>query len=228
MTKLVKKIMLPGLIIFFMLNLFIYYYFVLSFAIRPRISEKLISSGIEINSFNPSRIYLSLNIPQYQSSSLSIIDNHSPLVYFPQASQLSTITIMLSDGYHQLDIILIDEIERIELHQSIDIASGTQSLKVIVVDEKHIPVKNFSVHLELVDYSHISCESSTNYLGEAMFQNLPTHSKLYIETISEKTNRYAYMDIDDLNSANVTLVLQEMSKYHVDDYDPSDQGYKAV
>ncbi|CAF1395914.1 unnamed protein product [Rotaria magnacalcarata] len=216
------NVVIVCLLIFLTINLIIYW------STRTRLSEKLIHSGIKINSFNPPHIDLTFTTQIVQSSSLSILDNNIVLVQLSEPSQISATTIILSDGFHHLDILLLDELQNIEFYQAIDIASGTRSLKVNVLNQQYKSVENISVHLELVDYSHITYEYLTNRLGEVIFHYLPKHIKIHIEAVCIKTKHHAFAEIDTLNYQNITLVLRDMSALHYDEYDLSDEGYVTI
>ncbi|CAF0907439.1 unnamed protein product [Rotaria sordida] len=227
MTKYHSNIIIICLIIFLTVSLFIYWHYVLSFSKRLRVSKRLVYSGITINSFNPFRLNLTFNTNIIESNILSIIDNNAILVQLSKPSQTSTITMILSDGFHHLDILLLDEIENIEFYQAIDIASGSQSLKVTVLDQQYKPVENISVHLELVDYSHITLEYYTNHFGEVIFHYLPKNIQIFIEAIYMNSKRHAFVEIDTDHYQNITLILKDMSVLHDDEYSPLDQGYYA-
>ncbi|CAF3643370.1 unnamed protein product [Rotaria socialis] len=201
--------MIICLLIFLTINLIIYWF------TRTRLIGR-------INSFNPSHINLTFNTQIVHSRSLSILDNNVVLVQLSESSQISTTTIILSDGFHHLDISLLDEIQNIEFYQAIDLASGTRSLKVNVLNQQHKSVENISVPLELVDCSHITYEYVTNRLGEVIFHYLPKHVKINIEAVCMKTKRHAFAEIDTLNYQNITVVL------HYDEYDLSDEEYVAI
>ncbi|CAF1049268.1 unnamed protein product [Rotaria sp. Silwood1] len=228
MAKYYSNVIIICFILFLIVNLFTYWYYILSFSKRLRLSKILIYSGIMINSFNPSRVYLTFNTHIMDSNILSIIDNNAILVQLSKPLQTSTITMILSDGFHHLDVVLLDEIQNIEYYQSVDIASGTQSLKVTVLDQQHKPVENISVHLELVDYSHITLEYYTNYFGEVIFHYLPKHTQIHIEAICMNSKRHAFAEIVIHHYQNITLILQDMSVLHYDEYSPMDKGYYAV
>ena len=211
-----------------LVSLLIYWQYSSSFSAKHRSSSTLIHSGIAINSFNSPSLHLTLNTHIIQTSVLSIIDNDILLTHFNPLSSISTITMILSDGFHHLDIIVIDQIRNIELYQEIDIFTGTQSLLVTVLDQQYKPVRNVSVHLELVDYSHISLEHYTNRFGEVIFRHLSRQARVYIEAICLNSRRHAFVELNTLHYRNITLILQEMSALNYDEYDPSDRGYYAV
>jgi hypothetical protein len=187
--------------------------------------KTIIHSGLVMNSFNPSIIHLSLNKYFSQSNLISILDNN--MILF-QMMNLSTITMILSDGYHHLDFIVFDETEQIEYYQAIEISTGSQSLLITVLNKQYKPVENITVHLELFDYPHINIDYQTNQFGEVIFRNLPQHAQVYIEAICMITKRQAYAQIDTLNYQNLTFILKEMSLFYDDEYDASDRGYYAV
>jgi hypothetical protein len=192
---------------------------------KERYFKLLIHSGLVMNSFNPSIIHLSLNKHISSSNLISILDNN--VILFQVLNPLK-ITMILSDGYHHLDLIIFDDIENIEYYQSIEISTGSQSLLVTVLDKQYKPVGNISVHLELIDYPNINLDHQTNQFGEVIFSNLPQHIPIYIEAICMTTKRQAYTQIDTLNYRNLTLILKEMSLFYDDEYDASDRGYYAV
>jgi hypothetical protein len=213
------------LLIFLLVNLILHWQYLLLFSRKQRCFQKLIHSGIRINSFNPSIIHLNLTKEISQSNILSIIDNN--LLLF-QISNPSSITMILSNGYHHLDFIVFNEIENIEFYQRIDISTGTQSLFVTVLDKQYQPVRNLTVHLNLVDYPNINHEYQTNQFGEVIFYYLPKNVQVYIEAICTSTKRHAYAQIDTLNYRNITLILKEMRVFYDEEYDLSDRGYYAV
>ncbi len=223
------NVIITCLFIFLFVNLCIYYLYSLLFSTRQRMSKFLINSGITINSFNSPIVYLTFNTYIVdQSSILSIIDNNAILVQSFKSSELLPIKMILPDGFHHLDIFIIDEIQNYEFYQEIDISTGTHSLFVIILDQQYKPVENISVHLELVDYSHINLKHYTNHLGEVIFHHLPRHTQVYIEAICMNSKRYAFIEIDTLYYRNITLILNDMSTYHYDEYDSLDQGYYAI
>jgi len=221
-----RNILFIYFIIFLIVSLILHWQYLSSFSIKKRFSKTLIHSGIVSNSFNPSIIHLTLNTQISESNLVSIIDND---VILFQVSNSSTITMILSDGYHHLDFIIFDPIENIEFYQGIDISTGSQSLLITIFDKQYKPVRNISVHLELVDYSNINYKYQTNQFGEVIFHYLPRHIQVYIEAICMNTKRYASVQIDTLNYRNITLILKGMSVfYDGDEYDSLDPGYYAV
>lgn len=216
------------LIIMLTINLFIYGHYALSLSKRQRSSKTIVYSGITINSFNPPLLNILLNFNITPSNTISIIDNNAFLLHSLKPSQTSIITMILSDGFHHLDILMIDQIQNIEFYQQIDISTGTQSLLLTVLDQQYKTVENISVHLELVDYSHISLDYYTNDVGEVIFNYLPRHSQVYIEAICMKTKRYGFIEIDTLDYRTVTVILKDMNTVHHDEYDRLDQGYYSV
>jgi hypothetical protein len=220
-----SNIIIICLVIFLTVNLCIYWHYSLSVFKRQRLLKTLVYSGIAINSFNPPLLNILFNSNITQSNSLSIIENNAILV---QLSETSTIMMILPDGFHHLDILIIDQIQNIEFYQQIDLSTGTQSLLITVLDQQYKSVENISVHLELVDYSHISLDYQTNHFGQIIYHYLPKHSRVYIEAICTKTKRYAFVDIDTLDYRNLTLILKDMNALHYDEYDLSDKGYYAL
>ena len=216
------------LIMLLSVNLFIYWHYALSLSKRQRLSKTIIYSGIIINSFNPPLLNILLNFNITPSNTISIMDNNVFLLYSLKPSHTSTIKMILSDGFHHLDILMIDQIQNIELYQQIDISTGTQSLIVTVLDKHYKTVENILVHLELVDYSHISIDYYTNKVGKVIFNYLPKHSQVYIEAICMKTKRYGFIRVDTLDYRNVTLILKDMHTADHDEYDQLDQGYYSV
>ena len=218
-------IVLTFFILILVINVFLHWRCLSSFSEKQRFFKTLVLSGIALNSFNPPILRLTLNTQISPSQFISIIDNN--IVVF-QLSNSSTTKMMLSDGFHHLDIIIFDEIENVEFYQTMDISTGTQSIDVTVLDEHYKPVENVSVHLELVDYSHISVEHQTNRLGEVIFHHLPRNEQVYIEAICMNTKRHAYIGIHTCDYRNITLILKQMSALYDDEYNPTDRGYYAV
>ena len=189
-----------------------------------RYFKTIIHSGLIINSFNPLIIHFSLNQHFSQSDLITIHDNNILLF---QVTNPSIMTMILSDGYHRLDFIVSDPIENIEYYQNIEISTGSQSLRINVLNNQYKPVENITVHLELVDYPHIYRDYQTNQFGEVIFRNLP-QAPVYVEAICMATKQHAYAQIDTRNFRNLTIVLKEMSLFYDDEYDPADRGYYAI
>lgn len=211
--------------VFLILSLILHWIYLSLLLRKQRFSTIFIYSGIIINSFNSPIIHLRLNTDICQSNIISIIDNNNDLL---QISNLPMITMILSDGYHHLDLVIFDEQEHIELYQEIDIATGNQSLRVNVLDKQYKPVENISVYLELVDYTNINHQYQTNQYGEVIFHYLPTDIQVYIEVICMNTKRQAYAQINTLNYQNITLILKEMNTSYDEEYDKLDRGYYAI
>jgi len=224
-SKYHRNIIFIYFILFLIVSLISNWQYLSSFCIKQRIFKTIINSGIIINSFNPSIIHLNLNKKIFQSKIISIIDNNILLF---QISNPSIITITFSDGYHHLNLIVFDQINKIEYYQDIDISTGSQSLHVTVLDKQFKPVQNIKVYLELVDHSNINHEYQTNQFGEVTFHHLPRHAQVYIEAICINTQRHAYVQIDTFNYRNITLILKQMNVFYDQEYDSSDQGYYAI
>jgi len=220
-----RNIIFIYFILFLIVSLISNWQYLSSFCTKQRIFKTIINSGIIINSFNPSIIHLNLNIKIFQSNIISIIDNN---VLLFQISNSSTITIILSDGYHHLNLIIFDQINKNEFYQDIHISTGSQLLRVNVLDEQFKPIQNITVYLELVNYSNINQKYQTNQFGEVIFHYLPKHVQVYIEAICIHTKRHAYIQINTSNYRNITLILKEMNVFYDGEYDSSDQGYYAI
>jgi hypothetical protein len=216
------------MIIHIVSSLYIYWRYSLSSPVKQRSPRTLIHSGVVINSFNPPLLHLTLNTHTVQANTLSIIDNDILLTHLTSLSLILSTRMMLSDGFHHLDIVTIDQVQNIEFYQEIDIFIGIQSLLVTVLDQQYKSVRNISVRLELVDYSHISLEHQTNRFGQVVFRHLPRQARVYIEAVCLNSQRHASVELDTFHYRNVTLILQEMSSLDYDEYDPSDRGYYAV
>ena len=152
------------LIIFSTINLFLYFHYSFLYSKPQRVSYIFVESGIAINSFNPPILHILLKPNITNSNQISIIDNNNHILLL-QSSQTSTTILTLSDGFHHLLILMIDQIQNVEFYQQIDISIGTQSLLLTVSDQQNKPVENILVHLELVNYSHISVNYYTNEVG---------------------------------------------------------------
>ena len=135
---------------------------------------------------------------------------------------------LLPDGFHRLDILLLDKTQNIKLHETVYMASGTQALQFTILDQRHQPVENASVHLELVAYSHIALDYNTNHAGQVTFHHLPKYTQVYVEAVCMKSKRLAFAEIDTVHYHNLTLVLQDLSILDYNEYESLDRGYYAV
>ncbi|CAF1367179.1 unnamed protein product [Adineta steineri] len=188
------------------------------FPIKRRISRTMVESGVSINSFNPPHLDFFFNLTNTQLNSISIISNNVNLLQISPLSEISIVPVNFSDGYHHLDILMLDDIHDIEFYQQIDISTGNQTLRVTILNEDYEPVKNISVHLELSIYSHITAQQYTNQFGEVTFNYLSRNSQVYVEAISMATKRYAFSGLNTLKYQNITLILEEMNSTHYDEY----------
>ena len=192
----------------------------------------LIRSNIAMNSFNPGHIHFSLHPHLTSFHRLFIIDNNAPLLELSHPpSSTSLMALNLSDGFHHLQILLVllgVQPSSGRFYEEIDLSVGSRSLLVAVLDEEHRPMENISVHLELVEYSHISRELRTNRAGEVLFDHLPGNSQVYVEAACVKTNRQAFVEVNTDHYRNMTLLLGKTSAWHYDEYDPADRGYYAI
>ena len=219
-------------IIFFVLFSIINIFFVVRHSssvpfIRQRIPQKLIQSGININSFNPPIIHLTFHAYYIQSNFLSIVDNNVTLVQLWKPLNILTIKLILSDGYHQLDITVVDRIQRREFYQSIDISIGRHFLLVTIRDEEQV-IKNITVHLHIVDHSHIYLEETTNHLGQVTFPYLPPETLVHIEAVCIQSKRYAFVEMKPVYHEEIILVLKNISASTDDEYDSQDRGFYAI
>lgn len=186
----------------------------------------IIHSGLQLNSFNPQRIHLKFNASFLSSHALAVIDNQ---VHLPVQPVQSSMTIYLSNGYHHLQFLLLNpQSQSVDYYQAVDVSTGQRSLIVTILDEQYQPVNNLTVHMELVDHTHINNDLVTNDRGEVQFQHLPEHTQVYIEAVCQKRNRHAFVQINTSHYRNITIVLREMNSMHYDEYDSQDRGYYAV
>lgn len=220
------------LVVFF--NLLIYWQYSTHFPSPSTTSPTttLIRSSIAVNSFNPGHIHFSLHPYLTSFHRLFIIDNDAPLLELshPPASTPS-MALILSDGFHHLEILLVlldDHPSSGRFYEEVDLFVGSRSLLVTVLDDEHRPMENISVHLELVEYSHISGELRSNRAGEVLFEHLPGDSQVYVEAACKKTKRQAFVEVNTNHYRNITLVLGKTSAWHYDEYDPADRGYYAI
>lgn len=196
-------------------------------SIRQRIRETLIQSGININSFNPPIIHLTFHAHYIQSNLLSIFDNNVTLVQLWKPLNLLTIKLILSDGYHQLNIIVFDRIQQREIYQSVDVSIGKHFLLVTIRDEEQA-IENVTVHLHLVDHSHIYLDEITNHLGQVTFPYLPVETLVHIEATCVESKRYAFVEMKIAHHQEIILILKNVSASIDDEYDSQDRGFYAI
>ena len=200
--------------------------FMFYFPRNQRMEKAFINVDLFIHSFNPTILYLTLNTPMLASEHVSITDKHLLLFH---VSNFSMITMIFSEGYHQLDLSILDSIELIEYHQTMEISTGSQILLITVLNNQSEPMNDVFVHLELIDHPHIYLDAHTDSFGQVTFTNLPRSLPIYIEAIGPTRQSRAYIQVDHLDERNFTLILNDMTRsYDADEYDPLDRGYYAI
>ena len=217
-----------GLVIFLVLNVFlVFHYLALSF-IRQRISKSLVHSGLTDNSFNPPLIYLTIHTHAIDSSLLSIIDNNLTLTELSKPLNMLTIKLLLTDGYHRLTILIFNSIERDEFYQTLDISIGSRSLLVTIRDEEQ-SIENITVHLHLLNHSHIFREETTDRFGQVTFHHLPDQTLVHLEATCTHSKRYASVEINTHHYQEIILVLKTLNASTTyEDYDTQDRGFYAI
>ena len=111
-------------------------------------------SSMAINSFNPSSIHrILLKAPPLKSSA-SIFDKDRLIIHAPLAA-LKELT--LADGYHYLQFV-VDYGDTSLFRRHTELCTGSQSLRVTVVDELLRSIANITVRMQLVGYPRTSSE----------------------------------------------------------------------
>ena len=216
---------LTGLVILWTVCLFLLYPRLSSALPSQRSSfAALVHSGLVASSFNPTVLHFSLNRAYF----LALVDNQASPVHFMILPKTRSIRVILSDGFHRLDIRLFDPTSNVHVHQQVDIAVGTRSLIVTVLDHRNEPVHNVSVRVELAEHPQIALDLRTNRTGKAEFRHLPRESQVNVEAVCLRSKRRAFIDITTSDYEHITLTLQNTSEIDYDEYGPDDKGYYAI